>query len=139
MQYSLKSMMIFFFVIALLCAFSFALPRFISYIILCTLLLMVPACLVTGIVFGSGDQKAFSIGASATFITMIWTNGPLKNLLSFSLAGYSNLSRTNTTLTVVLTFLTIGCAGAVAVVTRRRLAARHSEPPLPPPTSPPKA
>ena len=91
--------------------------------------------LVTSIVFGGEDQRAFSIGASATFVTMIWTNAPLKNLLSFnSLIGVRNW--TGTAFTVFWTFLIVGAAGAVAVWTRRRIVSRQ-RPPNPP--EPPKA
>lgn len=129
MQFSLKSLMIFFFVVVLLCALTFALPRFIGHTIFSTMLLMLPAALVTGIIYGTGDQQAFAIGGTATLATMIWANGPLK---PFSFDAYDR-SWNGTLFTTVLTFLILGCAGTVAVGVRRRLVQHGKQPPVSPP------
>lgn len=131
MRFSLKSMMICVFAIAMLCAISFTLPTRLSGFILCSSLLLLPAALVTGIVFGTADHRTFAIGASATFATMIWAESPVRSLLRFNSFG-----GIESTITLLLALLLLACAGTTAIWTRRWLVEHAEEPAVDPPPLP---
>ncbi|MDG2382699.1 MAG: hypothetical protein P8N76_13600 [Pirellulaceae bacterium] len=73
MQFSLKTMMIAICLVAVICAVNLTLPLALVSFVVLTLKVLVPSALVTGILYGDSDQRAFSIGASASFLTVVLT------------------------------------------------------------------
>ncbi len=68
MQFSLRTMMFAMFIIAVLCAVLFAFPSWLTGMFTGALVCLLPAFLVTTIVYGDTEQRAFAIGASATYL-----------------------------------------------------------------------
>lgn len=75
MQFSLKTMMIGTFIAAMMCAFAFTLPRSLTSLFAFAINVLLPSVLIPSIVYGNSDQRAFAIGATASFTTMVFSGG----------------------------------------------------------------
>jgi hypothetical protein len=66
MQFRLKSLFWFVFFVAAVCGVLFALPNWVSCIVLAAVAFVSPAAIVSGIVYGRGARRAFAIGCLAS-------------------------------------------------------------------------
>ena len=66
MRFRLKTLFLLTFVVAAACGVLFALPDWLSCVVLAAVVMVSPAALVAGIVYGRGARRAFAIGCLAS-------------------------------------------------------------------------
>jgi hypothetical protein len=71
MQFSLKTLMIAMLIVAVLCGTLFSFPRPLTSLLIFFVASMLPALLVTLIVYGDGGQRVFAIGAATTYMALL--------------------------------------------------------------------
>ena len=123
MQFSLKALMIAMLVAAILCAILFSFPRWLTTLLLFFVASLLPAVLVTTIVYGECEQRVFAIGAATTYLVMYlnpaFGNSPFRQLSGFRLHDGP---------LEFLLFLVLLCAsGWISVRFRRWLLRRSTE------------
>jgi hypothetical protein len=65
-RFRLKTLFLLTFLVAVACGILFALPDWASCVVLIAVVLLSPAALVAGIVYGRGARRAFAIGCLAS-------------------------------------------------------------------------
>jgi hypothetical protein len=71
MQFSLKTLMIAMLIVAVLCGILFSFPRPLTSLMVFFAASMLPALLVTMIVYGDGGKRVFAIGAATTYVALL--------------------------------------------------------------------
>ena len=122
MQFTLKTLMAAVLVTALLCGVFFALPGWLSVLVLLFFWAMAPPALITGIVYGRGYGRAFSIGCVSTggCVPLIWIYG---SMIAVSLLGEGSIDLDDeTTATAKIAFgvlfVLVGLSGLIGMAVR---------------------
>jgi hypothetical protein len=114
MQFSLRSLLIVTVIVAVLCSLTLGSVLSLGDLAWQSVLKLIPAALVTGIVYGRGDQRTFSIGCAASYVagvflmTSVDTTTVRLNLITMSLG-------------IPLQLAVLVAAGLLAVWLRRQL------------------
>ena len=118
MQFRLKTLFVFTFLVAIACMVLFALPDWLSVLVLAAVAMVTPAALVAGIMYGRGAKRAFAIGCLVSGGWMLWVT-PI--LFYVTIAGDSTLvdEPTMAKLVFVAYYGVLVLAGLVSVGVRR--------------------
>lgn len=140
-QFTIRSMLVFTAIVAALCSILFAMPDWAADLFLFFLALFIPAILVTLLVYGNRNQRAFGVGAliPSGFLLLValgicTVRVPDFDTLLPSSANYHGR------LTVVLFWMLGGLNGYLCVLTRRWIEkGRETEKGVTPADSDPRA
>lgn len=127
MQFTLKTLFVALSVAAVLCCAFFALPGWLSLIVLGTLFSLIPPALIAGIVYGRGYGRAFSIGgiSAGGCLPFIYLYYSFAFSMSF-ITGFDDLDD-ESVLGIKFSFaaiLVLVCLGGLAAVSVRWLSLR---------------
>ncbi|HVX60728.1 MAG TPA: hypothetical protein VHC19_09000 [Pirellulales bacterium] len=77
MRFRLKTLFLVTFLVALVCAVLFALPDWLSLLLLATLAMLTPGAVVSAIIYGRKAVRAFAIGCLAAGGWSLWIITPM--------------------------------------------------------------
>lgn len=127
MRFTLKTLFVVVSVAAVLCCAFFALPGWLSLIVLGTLFSLIPPAMIAGIVYGRGYGRAFSIGGMSAggclpFLYLYYSFAFLMNLIH----GFDDLDDESVLgiRIVFVVILVLVCLGGLAAMSVRWLSLR---------------
>ena len=116
-QFTIRSMLIFTAIVAVVCSVLFAMPDWMRNLVLLFATFMIPGILVTLLVYGNRDQRTFSIGA-------LFPSGFVM-LAMFGISGIPPLVFFDDRRAMATFWLVAALNGYLCIVTRRRIEKRR--------------